>query len=33
MQSKTSFFKIVPLVIFLFYAYFLCRRKKTSHSH
>jgi len=32
MQSKTSFFKIVPLVFFLLYALFLFRRKRTSHS-
>ena len=32
MQSKISFFKMVPLVFFLLYLFFLFRRKKSSHS-
>lgn len=32
MKLRISFFKIIPLVFFLLYAYFVCRRKKSSHS-
>ena len=32
MKLKTSFFKAIPLVFFLVYAYFVFRRKKSSHK-
>ncbi len=32
MKLRISFFKAIPLVFFLVYAYVVFRRKKTSHK-